>query len=448
MEPNLPEMRKQRKEEPKIDVILPHSVEAEGSLIGCIILRNDIIPRVASCIEPEAFFFDTNKLVYEAILNAFNLKNIVDLVVLRDALGEQLATIGGLERLAYYVEGAPNTDNWTAYLKIVEEKWRLREAYVHAKEITDIAVKGGSIDKVWEIADSIKSVRRTADGHRNLSASADAALTSLDEVRKSGVDLKTGWADIDADLGGIRRKMLYIVGAKTSNLKTSVACNIAANEMVTKKRVLFNGFENVDQIPVRIASIYSGIPLDYFLKPDLCTEEQYKSVRDSMSVLKDMKDRMMIMNGASVMQMRAMCDEFKPDIVFVDYIQRYAHKYALGAEERLSHAVGKLASDLQDLAIEKNCAVFGLSQLTRRNEENRNRKPVVTDLKESGDIENYADVILLGWWPWRDDPTKGKDPQEYYLIVAKNKLGPCVDRVKKVNVQTLEISDWVAVEMK
>lgn len=433
---------KKPKDEKPLDVILPHSVEAEASIIGCMILHNECIPRVAATIEEDAFFLETNKEVYKAIISGYSQKNIIDLVILKDSLGDKLIGMGGPERLVYYVENTPNPGNWKAYLNIVESKWRMREAYVKAKEITDIAVKGGNLEEVWELADGIKSVRRMADGHKNIKDSAEASLASLEEIRKVGVDLKIGLAGIDANIGSVRRKQLYIIGAKTSNGKTSLALNIGANNMIDKKKVLFASFENVDQVPTRTASILSGVPLDFYLKPNLCTEEEYKAVRDSMEMLKDMRDLMIVMNGPSVVQMRAMCDEFKPDIVFVDYIQRYAHKYALGTKENLSHQIGKVASDLADLSIDKNCAVFALSQLSRRTEEHRNRKPVITDLKESGDLENYADCIMLPWWPWRDDPTGGKDPQEYYIIVAKNKLGPCMDHCQKVNVQTLEITDW------
>ncbi len=408
-----------------------------------MVLDNRAIPRVVATLEPEAFYDETNRAVYEATVKAFEGKAAVDLVVLRDAVGPGF--VGGVERLAAYVEGCPSAANWKAYLSVVEDRWRLREAYTKADEIKTIAKDGGSLEKVWGLADEIKSVKRTADQGVRFGDSIKNCAGNLAEMRETGVDLFTGWGNVDGCIGGIRRKLLYILGAKTSNGKTSVSLNIAVKALKDNKkaRVLVNGFENVDQIPVRMASILSGVPLDHYLKPDQCSDEQYVLMQESLELLEEFKDRVIIMNGASVAQMRAMCDEFKPDIVLLDYIQRYAHKYSLGSEDRLSHAIGKLVSDLQDIAIEKNCAVFGMSQLARRQEETRNRKPVISDLKESGDTENYADCIFLLWWPWRDNPN-GKNPEEFYVIVAKNKLGPCEDFLLRLNVKTLKVTEWGA----
>lgn len=427
------------------EVPLPASPEAEASLIGAMIFNNTCISKVAATLEPEAFFGDSNREVYKALLNAWNGKGVVDLVVLKDAIpGAILTRIGGVERIAAYAD-TPNPENWGAYLKVVEEKWRLREAYEHSNEIKRLALEGADLEKVWEVADKIKSRKRLQDGGFKLSESIRSAALSLDDLRKAGVDLKVGLNKVDELIGGIRRKMLYIVGAKTSNGKTSFLANIAINILRGKPtaKVLINVFENAEQIPVRMASVLSGVPLNHFLKPDMCTDEEYLIVQEALQALDDYRDRVVIMHGANVQQMRAMCDEFKPDAVFVDYIQRYAHKYSLGAEDRLSHAIGKVASDLQDMAIDKNCAMFVLSQLSRRQEEHRNRKPVVTDLKESGDLENYADCIFLLWWPWRDNPN-GKDPNEFFIVVAKNKLGPCQDEPVKIDVKTLRLSDWGA----
>jgi replicative DNA helicase len=99
---------------------------------------------------------------------------------------------------------------------------------------------------------------------------------------------------------------------------------------------------------------------------------------------------------------------------------------------------------MQDLAIEKNCAVFCYSQFSRRTEEQRGRMPQVEDLKESGDIENYSDGIILLWWPWRDTLDSRKKPNEYKFLIRKNKTGPCLDVDSYINLDTLKISEQMA----
>lgn len=398
-----------------------HSAESEASLLGCLVLENWTIPKVAARLEPEAFFLDPHRTVYTSILEVFRDRKVVDLVLLKERLSEgDLQAIGGLPKLASLVEQVPNTHNWRAYADVVEEKWRWRQSLAAAKEIGELGEAGADLKDVYKVADRIKAAA-VVSSTLSLNDVIKRASDDIKSIAEGGVDLRFGLRDVDENVGGLRRGLLYVVGAKTSQGKTSFVTNTAYKNLQgnAKARVLFNVFENIDQVPTRMAAIASGVPFGCFVKPDLFGEEDVKKAQKALQDLGQYNDRMIVLNSASIMQMRAICDEFHPDIVVVDYLQRYAHRYGLAQEGRLSHEVGKVVSDLQDLAIEKRCAVICLSQFSRRTEAERNRRPVLNDLKESGDTENYADVILLGWWPWRDDPSGRKDPQNYNVIIAK-----------------------------
>lgn len=279
-----------------------------------------------------------------------------------------------------------------------------------------------------------------------ISEASENAAKNLDEIRHNGVDLHFGIRELDSTLGGIRRKKLYTIGGRTSQGKTTVCANIIQNNLKENKdcKIYYSGFENVDEMPIRMASINSDVKLEYYIKPHEITEDQYQQTLLSLGELQEYENRLIISFGDSISQMRSVCKSYRPDIVFVDYIQRLAHKYSLGAGDRLSHAIGKAVSDLQDIALDFNCAMFCCSQFKRAASEFRGKEPSIEDLKESGDIENESDNIILLWWPWRETLDDKRFIQnQYRFLVRKNKLGPCLDVYSKINLETLKISDWV-----
>lgn len=421
---------------------MPHNKESEACLLGALIINNDHINAAITKVSVDSFFLGPHRLIWKALERSHKKFGSVDLVILKDELGDDVERIGGMGYVMSLVDNTPHDDP-TSYIAHVLEKQRLREAVTSAQDILHKAASGASADDLYRIADKIKASQK-ADDKFDLAQCSEATMSNIGAIRREGIDLLTGWRGVDDCIGGIRRGNLYTVGGKTSQGKTSVAVNIAYNNLVSNPtcKILYNGFENIDQFSTRLAAIESGVSLSWFLKPNLISEEEYGRVVEAMEKIKQYKDRVVVMNSASVNQMRAVCDNFHPDIIFVDYLQRYAHRHALAGEGRLSHEIGKVVSDLQDLAIERKSAVFNFSQFSRRSEEQKGRRPIINDLKESGDIENYSDVILLLWWSWRDDLSAKKNPEDYSILVEKNKLGPCGNFSHKITPDTLAIENW------
>ncbi len=325
------------------------------------------------------------------------------------------------------------------------DSYQRRSAISLAREITQLAASGAKTEDIAAAADRLKGLSADeGEDAEDVMAAGERSLASLDRIRNDGIDLGFGVHDLDEVLGGLRRGNLYILGAKTSQGKTTTAINIARHNLETNKKckVLYNVFENAEQIPTRLASQVSNIPLDYYLKPHTLDEGEYETLQKSVVDLAIFGDRLRIVQNAGLQRLRAVCKKTKPDIVIVDYLQRWAHRDNMGSNDRLSHAVGKAVSDLQDVALEFNTATICLSQLSRRTEDQRNRPPVIEDLKESGDIENYADVILLLYWPWRDTLSPKYDARKYNFLVRKNKMGPCIDIPCEINLKTLKLKDW------
>lgn len=426
----------------------PHSLESESCLLASMVMDNKCIPKILAKTGEESFFIDPYRLFYRGIKKTYLERKAVDLVLLKDTMDpKDWADAGGTDKAMAIVEGLPNAENWEAYLKTVKEKEELRRFLATGEDVSRGIYQGNlPLDRAKEAftrclfgANAV-----TAGLGEDFGGAGRNAADTLTRYRTGGVDLKTGWKEIDADLGGLRRKELTVFGAKMSNCKTTVAINILCHSILSneKTKVLINAFENVDQVPTRAAAIISQQPLEWFVKPHLCTEEQYLKAQDALKVLEEFKDRVVVMNSASIMDMRSVCDAFKPDLIIVDYLQKYGQRYCSGKDGLYAHEIGKVASDIQDLAKDFNAHSILLSQLARRLQGDRDRPPEVPDLKESGDIENVADNILLGWWPWRDRPEGGKDPSDYIIFEGKNKMGPCEKRLVKIDVRTLSIRDY------
>lgn len=426
----------------------PHSLESESCLVASMVLEPSCIPKILARTTENSFFIEPLRIFYNGIKKTFLEKKVVDLVLLKDTMDpKDWEAMGGTDKAMAIVEGLPNANNWEGYLKTVKEKEELRN-FLRVSEAVSKGIYSGDypLERVKaDFTGCLFGGGKLAGGlGEDFGTSGRTAIETLTRYRTGGVDLGTGWKEIDKDLGGLRRKEMTVFGAKMSNCKTTVAINILCHSIMSsdKTKVLINAFENVDQVATRAAAIMSGYPLEWFVKPHLADEDQYKMAADALLTLDGYKDRVVVMNSASIMDMRSVCDAFKPDLIILDYLQKYGQRYCTGKDGLYAHEIGKVASDVQDLAKDFNAHGILLSQLARRMQGDRNRPPEVPDLKESGDIENVADNILLGWWPWRDQPEGGKDPSDYYIFEGKNKMGPCEKRIVKIDVRTLSIKDY------
>ena len=380
------------------------------------------------------------------LLEVYQKYKTADLILLHDSLTEEERTeIGGAGYIASLVTTLPESPSFDGYAASIRGN-AAKRVYSHLSDRLALAVQSdASLETLARVVAECKVPEEEGVGTPTIKDASESAAKGLDEIRNKGVDLSFGVAQLDSTLGGIRRKKLYTIGGRTSQGKTTVCANLINHNLTQNPtcKIYYNGFENVDEMPIRLAAIDSSVRLDWFLKPHEVTEDEYQTTQLSLADLARYNDRLLIACGDSVERMRQVCRTYKPDIIIVDYIQRLAHKYDLGSSDRLSHAIGKAVSDLQDLAIDHNAAMFCCSQFRRSQAEFRGKEPGIEDLKESGDIENESDNIILLWWPWRETlDDKRYIQNQYRFLVRKNKLGPCMDVYSKIDLQTLKISDW------
>lgn len=415
--------------------------DAEDGLIATLLLHNEWIDRC----DAQWFYTDFNRSVFSAAKGAYEEIKSADPLTVAAKMSKTDDDARELRlRLASLIERAETVDSIDPYAKLLEDLKHRRGVVAAAEILKQAAVDGEPFDKLDALSQAIKAPRRK-DGFRDVVEVSRDALVALDRLRDGGVDLATGFTEVDHCLGGLRRGLLYTIGGKTSQGKTTVATNLILHNLWYNKtcKIIYDGFENIDQIAARLAAADAKMRLDWILKPWLVTPEQYAGVRAAMDGLSKYKDRLFIAYRYKVSQLRALCDEVKPDIILIDFLQRYAHTTELDKDGRLSYEVGRAVSEMQDLAIERKCAVVLFSQFKRFSEERRGKKPEIEDLKESGDIENYSDVIALLYWPWRDTLDPHKNPNEYEILLRKNKMGPCKDFMIHIDPETLKLSDWL-----
>ena len=419
-----------------------HSRESEIGLLGCMILNNEIIPSVICELEEDSFFMDSTRMIYSHILKVWDREKLVDLVMIKDSLGPGLDLIGGIDFLASVVETVPNPSSWSAYLRIVSRKSCQRKQADSAFSILDHLREDVPDNEIFALAEEIRKVS-PAQGEKGLGEVLDEGISLLEDNRDQGMEMSIGYEELDKHIGGLRRKTTYTIGGKTSQGKTTVMSNIVVKALNDGKKVLISVLENPDQVPMRLASIDSGNPLSWFLKPEQVSESAFKQARESLNGLRRWEDRLMVVGATPLAMLKGMAEKFQPDIVVLDYLQKYASRYCDGSTGNKASEVGKAASDFSDIAIDCDCAGILLSQVSRKVEQMSGRRPQIEDLKESGDIENYSDVVLLLYWPAKDNRDEKLDPLLYEIEVAKNKMGPAqIIASLKINSDTLKISDW------
>ena len=419
-----------------------HSRESEIGLLGCMVLKNDIIPCVLAELTSESFFMDSTQVVFDHISKIWNRDKLVDLVMIKDSLGTEMTSVGGIEFLASIVENVPNTASWEAYLKVISRKYNQRLQAEAAFDILGKLEENAEDSDIFGLADSIKRVSPD-QGEKGLDEIIDEGIGMLESNRNLGKDMALGWEEIDQHIGGLRRKTTYTIGGKTSQGKTTVMSNIVVKALNDGKRVLISVLENPDQVPMRLASIDSNRPLGWFLKPDQVSESNFDLAKDALNDLRKWDERLLVVGATPLPALKGIAEKFKPDIVVLDYLQKYATRYLGQGKMSKAAEVGKAASDFNDIAIDCNTVGILLSQVSRRSEGNGGKRPSIEDLKESGDIENFSDVVLLLHWPAKDSRDEKKDPLLYEIEIAKNKMGPAqIIASLKINSDTLKITDW------
>ena len=414
--------------------IPPHSVEAEQSVIGAMIVNKEAINTALEMIRPDDFYKEANKEIYEAIKVLFNKKEPVDIITLSEELKRRgtLENIGGITYLANLSSSVATTANIGYYCKIVENKSILRKLIKSSDGIMTIAYEDTEeVNAIIEKAE--KNIFDITQGrHRQGFAPInEVLLSSFAQIEERAANkgkltgLTTGFTDLDNKLSGLQNSDLILLAARPSMGKTALGINIATNSALKAdaKVALFSLEMSKEQLAQRIISSTAHVDLQKIISGNLVDDEWIQIV-NSMGPLSQIGIYIDDTAGISLTEMKAKCRKLKIekglDLVVVDYLQLMTIE---GHPESRQQEISAISRGLKGLAKEMECPVLALSQLSRAPELRADHRPVLSDLRESGAIEQDADVVMF---LYRDE-YYNKDTEKVNIgeiIIAKHRNGP------------------------
>ncbi len=414
-------------------VELPYNLEAEQTVLGALLLDPESLSVAMNYIKPESFYVSKHRDLFAIIIRLFSLGVNADIItVINEAVKDGIfeSSTAGKEYLAAIMEGVPTTKNIESYCKIVEEKYYTRSLITSAKEIIEAASAGQeSAQQLLDFAEQkIYDIRKgkSVDGLVKID---EVVLEAYDELgRKSGPDkelyvgAKSGFADLDHVITGLSRSDLIIVAARPAMGKSVFALNLAANFARHNKdseAVIFSLEMSKEQNVTRMLSSESFVELDYLMKGNISGDQWTKLAKGAES-LSGMNIYLDDTAGITVPQMKAKLRRLKrPGLVIIDYLQ------LMNSSRRIENRVNEISEitrQLKLMAKELDIPVITLSQLSRAVESRTDKRPMLSDLRESGSIEQDADIVMFLYrdaYYNKDTP----DPTLAECIVAKNRHG-------------------------
>ena len=421
----------------------PHNLDAEQSLLGSLLIDRDAIIRVAAFVKPEDFYAPANGTVYRAVLDLYNRREPTDVVTLTDELGrrDQLEAVGGAAYLSALVSAVPTAVHVEYYGRIVERTATLRRLIDAGTQIVTIGYRDGvetedALDAAERAVFEVSQKRQTKD----FVAVADVLDRFFDQIdylqqhRGEVVGVGTGFADLDQLLGGLQRSDLVIVAARPSMGKTSLALGLAHGAAIAHGKTVgvFSLEMSAEQLVQRLLAMETGVDA-HRLRLGQIDDTEWDRISRAFGRLAEARVFIDDQAAASVMDVRSKARRLQAehglDLLVVDYLQLMTGRRS---ENRVQE-ISEISRGLKGLARELNIPVVALSQLSRAVETRADHRPMLSDLRESGSIEQDADVVLF---IYREDKYEEDSDKRGIaeIIVAKHRNGP----VGSVNLRFFE----------
>lgn len=421
--------------------LLPQNIEAEEAVLGAILVNPEVITKVVETLKPESFYKPAHKYVYEAMLQLFNTNERIDLVSVSDVLSynSKLETVGGRAFINDLSYKTITTSNIEYYARIVQEK-AVKRALINAgSEIVSFGYDLNPIDESLEGAEKlifdIASKKATTD----LSHIKDLVLNTYEKIeyryehKDELLGLRTDFYELDTMTSGLQKSDLIILAARPSMGKTAFALNIAQNVAIKEK------------VPVAIFSL--EMSKEQLVQRMLCSQAEVDTQRlktgnmqskdwDKLaSAMNDFAQAPIFIDdtsGCTLTDIRAKCRRLKMEqkdlgLIVIDYLQLMEGS---GREERMQQ-ISAISRGLKTLARELDVPVIALSQLSRAVESRTDKRPMLSDLRESGAIEQDADIVMFIYRDEyykkneeEDEVTKAAAKGESEIIIAKHRNGP------------------------
>ncbi|HSL96931.1 MAG TPA: replicative DNA helicase [Candidatus Deferrimicrobiaceae bacterium] len=421
-----------------IDRLPPHSLEAEQSVLGAILIDREAIIEIAEFLRPEDFYRQAHSLVYRAMLELFERREPIDLVTVAETLerSEDLETVGGRAYLSTLSNQTPTAVHAVQYARIVERKAVLRNLIGAAGKIAGIGYEDPS--EIQEAIDRAESElfqvsnRRITVGFSQLRELLHSAYDRLDYLHAHRGELSgiaSGFLDLDQLTTGFQKSDLVVVAARPSVGKTSFALNIAEHAAVREGRTVgvFSLEMSKEQLVLRLLSSVANIDSKR-LRSGFLEELDFTRIAPAMNDLSEAALYIDDTPNISTMELRTKARRLQAesglDLVIVDYLQLMQATTTSRDANRVQE-VSEISRGLKALARELNVPVIALSQLSRQPEMRESKEPRLSDLRESGAIEQDADLVVF---LWREKEKAGEDEavdgEVVNVKLAKHRNGP------------------------
>lgn len=412
---------------------VPQSLEAEQAVLGAMLIDARCVPDVIGILRPDDFYLSQNKDIYEAIYSMFNFSQVIDPVTVLDKMKEMgVYQDASQSYIMQLMEITPTAANALRYAGIVRDKSMLRSLAAAAQDISETVLEGvGTPEEQLEAAEKkIYALRKgeRGDSLEKVSVILHRVYDRLVEQANSDSDipgLSTGLIDLDKKINGLNKSDLLLIAARPAMGKTSFALNIALNVAKKYKRtVAFFSLEmSREQLVSRLLSSESFVNSQKLLTGKL-TDDEWTKLAMASDVLSQLDFRVDDNPSITVAEMNAKCRRLDNlGLVLVDYLQLMTSSgYGRGSGDNRVTVVSEISRALKIMAKELNVPVVCLSQLSRANESRTDKRPMLSDLRESGAIEQDADEVLF---LYRDDyyNENSEEKNVAECIVAKNRHG-------------------------
>ncbi|MFZ2072312.1 MAG: replicative DNA helicase [Minisyncoccia bacterium] len=415
--------------------IPPQSIDSEKAVLGSVMLRKDAMHEIEDVVNPDSFYSEKHKIIFQAMLDLSHKNEPIDMLSLSTKLSEKklLENIGGNQYLAEIVNVVPSSTNAKHYAEIVQKKYVLRSLIEAADFVSELAFEESDdhMDDILDMAEKkMFGVVSSPKNQKYVSLKdelpeAYERLNKLHETKGMLRGLPTGFRDLDTLLSGLQNQDLIILAARPSMGKTTLALDIARlSATVHDKAVLIFSLEmSSQQLVDRMLSAESRVNAWNLRTGNLSSDKDFSNLRDSLDKLAKAKMYIDDQAGNSITRMKSLARRIKVekglDLIIVDYLQLMTTSKN---HDSMVNQVTEISRSLKSLAKELNVPVLALSQLSR-SIETRGGKPRLSDLRDSGSIEQDADVVMFIHREdkWKDESEKTNIAE---ILIEKHRNGP------------------------
>jgi replicative DNA helicase len=422
--------------------IPPHSIEGESSVLGGLLLDNSAWDRVGGLLTDQDFYRAEHKLVYAALTALINALKPADVITVYEHLQNQgkADEVGGLSYLNTLAQYVPSAGNIRRYAEIVRERSILRKLVAASDEISACAFNPQGKDiatildeaeqKVFRIGEQGARMKDGFQSMDNLVVSLLDRVTEMSENPNDVTGVPTGFPDLDRMTSGFQSGDLIIIGARPSMGKTAMVINIAEHVAINEGLpvAVFSMEMGASQLAVRIVGSIGRIDQTH-LRTGRLTDDEWPRLTEAIEKLRNISLHIDETPGLTVSELRANARRLakqcggKLGLVVVDYLQLMSVSSSMSEENRAT-AVGEISRGLKMLAKELQCPVIALSQLSRGVESRTDKRPMMSDLRESGSVEQDADIVIFLYRDEYYTKESCKEPGIAEVIISKQRNGP------------------------